>query len=164
MKSTTLFLFIFSMVGLFSLSAQTISVVNRQSGKVVELQSRKIKSVVTLDGFFFEGRPQVQDKKLVFGEQTVPFSEIGILEVKKGSFRNVASFPFKLIGITTTISGILLSTSALNTDDDDNGATAAVAGLSLVGIGAGTTILGKKMSSPPSDTFRSFHTKDWKFE
>lgn len=143
--------------------AQEVHISHRNQDKKILIKAKKIQSVVTRDGLFYEGRPKLITNGLVFKDLIISFDEIGILEIKKISAKQVASFPLKLIGIVTGGAGLIM-TSAYVADDEDTDSAVGVTGLALVGIGTSALLLGKKTASQSSnDRIKSFHVKDWEF-
>lgn len=147
----------------YSIHAQNLQVSHRTQDKQVAIKLRKIQSVVTIDGLFHEGKPKMTAEGLVFRVAVVPFDEIGILEVKKLSTKQVASFPLKLIGLITGGAGVIMSTAYL-ADEEETDAIVGATGLTLIGVGTGALVLGKKTSAQSSDDkIKSFHVREWAF-
>ena len=143
--------------------SQSILATHRKQNQEVFIKVKKIQSVVTKDGLYYEGRPKLMANGLLFKETVVSFDEIGILEIKRISAKQVASFPLKLVGIVTGGAGLIM-TSAYVADDQNTDAAVGVAGLALVGIGTGALLLGRKTGTQSSnDTVRSFHVGEWEF-
>ena len=145
-----------------SLHAQDVRATHRTENKQVFIKARKIQSVVTIDGNFHEGKANVSTAGIVFRSGVVPFDQIGILEARKLTGKEVASLPLKLVGIVTGGAGLIM-TSAYIADEDVNDGV-GIAGLALTGVGIGALYLGKKSSTQSKDDkVKSFHVKDWTF-
>ena len=143
----------------FNSHAQNLKLTDRVSNETISLKSKKIKSVVTMDGFFYEGRAKVKADGIIINYTTISYDNIGILEVKKGSAKQVAAFPLKTVGIISGALGLLLTSSYL-ADEDSEDPAVGVAGLTLLGLGASTAFLGQKVGT---ESIKSYHVKDWEF-
>ena len=151
------------LIGLLSSSVygQQIRMKNRKDGEVLHLRPKKVVAIVGIDGQFYEGKPKLNGSQLLINGSLLSVSDIGFIETKKGSFKQVASFPFKLVGITSGVVGAALTTAYVS--DEEEEAAVGVAGLTLLGVGVGSTLLGKRMSPASDETIRTFHVKDWEF-
>lgn len=140
-----------------------MKLVNKESDATVLVKRKKIRSVVTIDGLFYEGKCRVMNQGIIIDNTSIPFENIGILEAKKGSFKKVASFPLKTIGLITGVAGLLMTTAYVSEEAEEDPAL-GIAGITLLGFGLGSTLLGSKVSTEAkSATLRSYHVKDWHF-
>lgn len=145
-----------------ALSAQTIWVANRETGKEVALNPRKIKVVVSKDGEFFRGKVVPKATVLQVDGLDVPYSSIGFLEVKKFHSRALISSPLKFLGTAfLAIGGVILAVESANEFESDF--AVGLSGFVLVGSGFALTKLGKKAEAPNASKFTVLHTKDWHF-
>lgn len=163
MKQQSIGLIIFLLLCLVNGAlAQNLMLTNKLDGRQLTLKLKKIESIVTMDGEYFQGKPKWANGKLRFSERIVGIDQIGIIEVKKKGFRKTASLPFKWIGIATGAVGLMMVSTYLSEEEDPE-PELGIAGLSLLGAGAGSVLISSQIEPGTSKSIQSFHAKDWSF-
>lgn len=159
MKTITA-LFFFFLPGL--VSAQTVWATNRESGKQIEFYPKKIKTVVSKDGEFFEGKVRPTEEYLEVAGTRIPYESIGFLEVKRITSRGLVSGPLKFLGGALLIVGGAMVAVPLSQEGDPE-FPLLIAGTVVAGTGFALFSVGKKTSPGKSEKITVLHLKDWQF-
>lgn len=141
-------------------SAQKIRITSRESGAEITVFPRKVKAVVNKDGEFFEGRVRPLPEYLIVGDNSIPYSQIGFLEVKKLNGRSFISKPLKWLGGALGIIGVAVTSIAV---EDDSSIGQVGAGVVMMGAGGLLLTLGEKTKPSKNSKISTLHTREWAF-
>ncbi|MDW3196519.1 MAG: hypothetical protein R8G66_29355 [Cytophagales bacterium] len=141
-------------------SAQKIRITSRKSGAEITVFPQKVKAVVNKDGEFFEGRVRPLPEYLMIGDHSVPYSQIGFLEVKKLNGRSFISKPLKWLGGALGIIGVAVTSVAVEGDESIG---QVGAGVLMMGVGTLLLTLGEKTKPSKNSKITTLHTKEWEF-
>jgi len=105
--------------------------------KVIPLKRKHIKNVLTMESQLFENVKEINDNGIVVeGNLEILFANIHSIEYGKKRGNPIFNF-FKIVGIGAVGAGALMTSAALDTDDE-SGLALSIAGVSLIASGAGT--------------------------
>lgn len=140
-----------------------IRITNRSDGSYLIVKTKKIESIVTIDGRFLDGDIQIKGQMLAVGEEQIAIEDIGILEIQKGGAKKVLLFPLKAVTAVAGVTGLILGATWVDSDQEEGDAALAVASVSLLAISGGSALLAKRLQPNRASKIRSFHVKDWEF-